>query len=116
MLVRGWAMCGIAGIVIRSAAGNVTLISVICVLVAGAHLTATRVGPSEHAEPSQVRSGTRRRSSTPASAPLDRQASRHLLFRSSLPVLCIVTHAGQFSGHRYPVQRTPILSLCGSGR
>jgi hypothetical protein len=45
-------MCGIAGIVIRSAAGNVTLISVIRVLVAGAHLTA-----QEHRKSDQERDG-----------------------------------------------------------
>jgi len=52
MLVRGWAMCGIAGIVIRSATGNVALISIIRVLVAGAHLTA-----QEQRKPDQERSG-----------------------------------------------------------
>src|SRR2546429_2939997 len=52
MLVRGWAMCGTAGIVIRSAAGNVSLFAVIRGPVTGAHLTA-----QEQRKPDQERGG-----------------------------------------------------------
>jgi hypothetical protein len=52
MLVRGWAMGRIAGIVIRSAAGNFGLITVIPVLAAGAQLTA-----QEQRKPDQERGG-----------------------------------------------------------
>src|SRR5215470_5823964 len=115
MLVRGWAMCGIAGIVIRSAAGNVTLISAIRVLVAGAHLTA-----QEHRKSDQERDGDDQRRCQRL------QIGKHpgtSSFARPCPYLALLLMPAssadtdtQFSGHRYPVQRTPILSLCGSGR
>jgi hypothetical protein len=40
MLVRGWAMCDIAGIGIRSAVSNIGLFTVFCLPVPGAQLPA----------------------------------------------------------------------------
>jgi hypothetical protein len=50
MLVRGWAMVGITGIIIRSAAGNIGLFAVIRRAVPGVHLMA-----QEQRKPDQER-------------------------------------------------------------